>query len=220
MGARAVRRDDAGRAARHSRGGIPPDRRPRRSRGQLDPHAEGADARQAVLRVLRSGRHARAPPRSSGVGGQVQGAVRRGLGCAAGAHLRASEGTRGDPRRRRADSAPRGDPRVGRDARRAEARPRARDGSVCGVPRAHGLPRGSGDRRDRRSRRAREHAHLLHHRRQRSIGRGHPQRRLQRDGQLQRHGRSGDPGVHDLEDRRARVRPRPTTTTRSAGPGR
>ena len=50
----------------------------------------------------------------------------------------------------------------------------------------------------------RRHDHLLHHRRQRRVGRGHPQRRLQRDGQLQRHGRARDAGVHALEDGRVR----------------
>ena len=41
-------------------------------------------------------------------------------------------------------------------------------------------------------RRAGEHARLLHHRRQRGLGRGHRQRRVQRDGQLQRPGRDRD----------------------------
>ena len=52
-------------------------------RDRLDPHAEGADARQAVLRLLRAGRDARAAPRAEGVGRQVQGTVRRRLGRAA-----------------------------------------------------------------------------------------------------------------------------------------
>ena len=42
--------------------------------------AEGADARQAVLHVLRAGRDARAAPRPDGVVGQVQGPVRRTAG--------------------------------------------------------------------------------------------------------------------------------------------
>ena len=45
--------------------------------------AEGADARQAVLHVLRARRDARAAPRAEGVVGQVQGQVRPGLGQAA-----------------------------------------------------------------------------------------------------------------------------------------
>ena len=45
--------------------------------------AEGADARQAVLHVLRAGRDARAAPRAEGVDREVQGQVRPGLGQAA-----------------------------------------------------------------------------------------------------------------------------------------
>ena len=40
---------------------------------KLGPPAEVADARQAVLHVLRARRDARAAPRAEGVGGQVQG---------------------------------------------------------------------------------------------------------------------------------------------------
>ena len=45
---------DAGRAARHRRGGLPPDRGPGRPGRGLDPAAEGADAGPAVLRLLRA----------------------------------------------------------------------------------------------------------------------------------------------------------------------
>ena len=48
---------------------------------------------------------------------------------------------------------------------------------------------------------------------------GTHQRRLQRDGQLQRDGRGGDAGVHGEQDGRAGYRA-PTTTTRSGGRGR
>ncbi len=68
---------------------------------KLDPRAKGAHARQAVLRLLRSGRDARAAPRPGRVVGEVQGAVRRRLGRAARADLRAPEGARGDPARTR-----------------------------------------------------------------------------------------------------------------------
>ena len=47
---------------------------------ELGPPAEGADARQAVLHVLRAGRDARPAPRAQGVGGQVQGQLRRRAG--------------------------------------------------------------------------------------------------------------------------------------------
>ena len=58
------RRHDTGRAPEDPRRGIPPHRRSRRSRRELDPHAEGTDARKAVLRVLRSGRDSRTASRA------------------------------------------------------------------------------------------------------------------------------------------------------------
>ena len=61
---------------------------------QLDPPAEGADAGQAVLRLLRARRHPRPAPRAQGVGRQVRGPVRRRLGRAARADLRPAEGAR------------------------------------------------------------------------------------------------------------------------------
>ena len=65
--------------------------------------------------------------------------------------------------------------------------------------------------------RARRHARLLHRRRQRGLRRGHAERHVQRDDQLQRRGRAGDAGVHDRAPRRVRRARTPTTTTRSAG---
>ncbi len=51
---------------------------------------------------------------------------------------------------------------------------------------------------------ARRHARLLHHRRQRRVGRGHAERHLQRDDQLQRRRRARDAGVPDGAARQAR----------------
>ena len=107
---------------------------------QLGASAEGADARQAVLRLLRAGRDPCPAPRAQGVGGQVRGSVRRRLGRAAGAHVRPPEGARRHPGRRRADRAARRDPRVGRHAGRAQAGAGAADGGVRRVPRAHRPP--------------------------------------------------------------------------------
>ena len=76
---------------------------------QVDAPAEGADARQAVLHVLRAGRLPRPAPRAEGVDRQVQGQVRPGLGQAARGDLRAAEEARRHPRERRADA--RGPPR-------------------------------------------------------------------------------------------------------------
>ena len=186
-------------------GGVPPHRGPGRPRLQLDPPAEGADARQAVLRLLRTGRHARAPPRPEGVGRQVRRPVRRRLGRAARAHLRPAEGARGDPGRRRAHRPARGDHVVGADAGRAQAGAGPPDGDVRRVPGAHRPPRRSGDRRDRGPRCPREHARLLHHRRQRRLRRRHPERCLQRDGELQRDGGPRDARVPAQQARRAGI---------------
>ena len=50
----------------------------------------------------------------------------------------------------------------------------------------------------------RRHADLLHHRRQRRVGRRHAERLLQRDGHAQRHGHARDARVPDEQDRRLR----------------
>ena len=78
----ALRRDDAGRARQDPGGGLPLHRGHDRQGDRVDPPAEGADGRQAVLRLLRARRHARAAPRRAGVVGEVQGQVRPGLGRA------------------------------------------------------------------------------------------------------------------------------------------
>ena len=76
-----------------------------------------------------------------GMVGQVQRAVRRRLGRAAGADVRAPEGARRHSRRRRARPRARRDPGLGRHARRAEAGARAADGGLRRLPRAHRPPR-------------------------------------------------------------------------------
>ena len=106
----------AGRARPHAGGGLPLHRGHDRPGDRLGPPAEGADARQAVLRLLRAGRHPRAAPRADGVGRQVQGPVRPGLGRAARGDLRPPEGARRDPAGRRADR---------------RARRRSRPGTTC-----------------------------------------------------------------------------------------
>ena len=63
----------------------------------LDRAAEGPGARQAVLRLLRARRHPCAAPRAEGMGRQVQGQVRPGLGQAARRDLRPAEEARRHP---------------------------------------------------------------------------------------------------------------------------
>ena len=113
---------DAGRAAEDPGGGLPPHRGPDRQGDRVGAPAEVADARQAVLHVLRARRDARAAPRAQGVGRQVPGPVRPGLGRAARGDARPPEGARRRAGRRRAHRASRRHPGVGRHARKRSAR--------------------------------------------------------------------------------------------------
>ena len=79
----ALRGDHARRAGEDARRGLPPDGGHDRQGDWLDRAAEESRARQAVLHLLRARRDARAAPRAEGVGRQVQGQVRSGLGQAA-----------------------------------------------------------------------------------------------------------------------------------------
>ena len=77
-----------------ARGGLPLHRGHDRPGDRVDPPAEGADGRQAVLRLLRARRDPRPAPRAAGVVGEVQGRVRPGLGRAARGDVRPPEGAR------------------------------------------------------------------------------------------------------------------------------
>ena len=79
----ALRGDHARRAGEDARRGLPPDGGHDRQGDWLDRATEESRARQAVLHLLRARRDARAAPRAEGVGRQVQGQVRSGLGQAA-----------------------------------------------------------------------------------------------------------------------------------------
>ena len=73
-------RHRAGRARSDPRTGLPLHRGHDRPHDPVGARAEGPDAGQAVLRLLRAGRDTRPAPRSRGVVGEVQGQVRPGLG--------------------------------------------------------------------------------------------------------------------------------------------
>ena len=88
---------DAGRAAEDARRGLPLHGGHDRQGDRLGAPAEGAGARQAVLHVLRARRDPRAAPRAEGMGRQVQGQVRPGLGQAARRDLRPAEEARRHP---------------------------------------------------------------------------------------------------------------------------
>ena len=78
-------RENAGR-------GLPPDRRPDGQGDQLHRRLQAGRAEQALLHVLLPRRGACAAPRAQGMGGQVQGQVRRRLGRLSRKDLRAAEG--------------------------------------------------------------------------------------------------------------------------------
>ena len=153
-----------GRAGPYAGGGLPLHRGHDGPRDRVDPPAEGAHGGQALLRLLRTGRHPCPPPRPSGVVGEVQGQVRPGLGQAPRGDVRTPEEGRRDPRGRGADGPAGGDPGLGRYARRHEARVGPRDGGLRRLSRAHGPPRRAADRRSGRPRDPRRHAGVPDHR--------------------------------------------------------
>ncbi len=110
-------------------GGLPLHRRHDQPGDRLGQGPAVADAGQALLRLLRHRRRPRAAPRPEGVGRQVQGPVRQGLGPGAAGDDRAPEEDGGHPRRHRAGPEARGHRGLGLAARRASdgcspARPR------------------------------------------------------------------------------------------------
>ena len=115
------------------------------------------------------------------------------LGRAAREHLRPAEGARRHPAdadlTARHDEIPAWDDMP--DA--AQAGPGARDGSLRGLPGAHRSSRRPGHRRAGAAGCPGGHPGLLHHRRQRRLGRGHAAGRVQRDGELQRRGSASKP---------------------------
>ena len=81
----------------------------------------------------------------------------------------------------RANEAARRDSRVGSPDAGIQARAGPRDGSLRGILRVRRSPHRPADRRARSDQGARQHADLLHHRRQRSVGRRHAPGHLQRN---------------------------------------
>ena len=173
-------------SAENPGGGLPPQRRPGGRRDRLAAQAQGLPAGQAVLHVLGERRDPRAPSRREGVGGQVQGQVRRRLGRLSRARFQARQGEGLDSRRRSTHPAARDDAVLGQHPRGREALPAPPDGSGGGLHRTRRCPGRPGRRRDRQARLWRQHADLLHLGRQRLLG-GRPGRHDQRIAGAKRH---------------------------------
>ena len=199
-------------------GGLPLHRGHDRQGHRLGPPAALAHGRPALLHVLRAGRHPRPPPGPDRVRRQVQGPLRRRLGRRAGGDLRPPEGARGHPRRRRAHG----------PAEQIPAYDDMPDELKPVLARQMEIYAGFLDHTDHHVGRLIDtledmdvldgHARLLHHRRQRSVGRGPDQRHLQRDAQPQRGRGLGDRRSSWPPTSTTSAGPRPTTTTRWAGP--
>ena len=135
-----------GRPAQDSGGGLPFHRGHHGQGHQLHRRRQAGRAEQAVLHVFLPGRGACAPPRAQGVGGQVQGQVRHGLGRVPGDGVRTPEEAGHRPARRRA-LAPR--PRrqaVGQVLARGEEALCPDDGGVRRIPLPHRPPHRPTDR--------------------------------------------------------------------------
>ena len=215
---RYLRGDHTRRARHHPGRGLPLHRGHDRQGHRLGPPAAVAHGRPTLLHVLRPGRDPCAAPRPGGVVREVQGPLRRRLGRGAGGDLHPPEGAGRHPRRRRAHHPSGADPRLRGHARGAQARPGPTDGDLRRLPRAHRPPRRPAHRRPGGHGRPRGHARLLHHRRQRGLGRGPDQRHLQRAPEPQRCRRPRDRRVHGLPHRRLRRARRVQPLRRRLGP--
>ena len=215
---RAVRGHVPGRADQDARGGLPPHRGPGRPRHRLDPPAEDAGAGQAVLRLLRPGRHPCPPSRPEGVDRPLPGSVRRRMGRAAGETFARQKELGRHPGRRRADRPPGGDSGLGRHRRRPQAGAGPPDGGLRRVPLPHRPPHRPADRRARGARDPGRHARPLPDRGQRSERRGHPARHLQRAAGVQPEHGPGDHRVPQGPHRRVRVAGGQQPLRRRVGP--
>ena len=208
-------RQPSGRAARDSRGGLPPHARPRRQGDAVHRRRQAGRPRQAVLPALLPGRDPRAAPRAEGVGRQVRGEVRRRVGRLPHAHVRPSEGARHragrlravPPRPRRAG--------LGFAVGRSTPPLRARDGGVRRFPQPHRPPHRPPHRVPAHDRRARQH-----------VDHGGLRQRRERRRRRHRHDQRGAV-LQQLPRDRSRTASRSSTssaarststTTRGAGP--
>ena len=177
----------ARRARPHAGGGLPLHGGHDRSRDRLDPPAEGADARQAVLRLLRARRHARAAPRRrpSGRPSTRASSTRAGTSCER-RRSRARRTLGVIPQDAELTARPAEIPAW--DETPDDMKPiLARQMEVyAGFMEHTDHHVGRADRRARGPRDPRRHARLRDRRRQRRLGGGHAERLLQRADRPQR----------------------------------
>ena len=188
MGTAAGREHQPDRAA--ARREVPPERGPGAARRRLAAAPPGVFAGQAILPVLGAGRRARSASDLQGMGRQVQGQVRRRLGCLSRACVRAPEADGMDSGRHQAHAARRQHAVVGQHSRGAAPVPAAADGDLRRLRRARGRAGRQADRRARPPRHPRQHDRHLHLRRQRRQRR-RPERHDQRIAGAERHPEHG-----------------------------
>ncbi len=138
---------------------------------RLHRRPEAGRAGQAVLPLFRAGREPCAPSCAEGMGGQIQGQVRRGLGRLSREGVRAAESARHHAQGRQALAPRSRRSGVGQAAGRPAQALCADDGGVRGLLRAHGPSCRPADRFPRPSRRTRQYADHVHLRQWRELGR-------------------------------------------------
>ncbi len=124
------------RAGEDARGGLSPHRGPDRQGDVVHRRRQAGGAQQAVLHVLLPGRRPCAAPRTEGMGGQVQGAVRRRLGRVPREDVQTPEGAGAHPEGRRAVASRSRRAGLEHAVGRREEALRPHDGGVRRVPRA------------------------------------------------------------------------------------
>ena len=156
-------------------GGLSPHRGHGRPRDRLDAPAEGADARQALLHLLRARRDPRAASCAAGMGDRYRGQFDQGWDGLREQTLARQKALGVIPQEAELTTRPRRS-RPGTTCRTTQAGARPPDGGLRRLPRAHRSPHRSSGRCSRGARVLDNTLDLLHHRRQRRLGRRHAAR--------------------------------------------
>ena len=174
-----LRPDDAGLPlSRQAR--LPPHRGPGGPVHRLDRTGAGDGARKALLPLSPDPCGAHAAPRAEGLDRPLCRPVRRRLGRPAPDHLRAPDRPGRHPRGHGPDRPARRDPGLGGLSGPLQAHGPAADGGLRRLPRPHRPPHRPPPAVRRGLGPGRQHPRRLHHRRQRRLGGGDPERRLGR----------------------------------------